>query len=465
MRFRLLYPSGLKANALLISVSLIALTVMLGVRANTVARVHIEGSKALLERDIPLQQMLFQLDAAFTAKQQAQKKWEITEDVAYGELFAKYGVLEARIIREVTEVWPGFDIIAKEAANGGLTEAHIQRAQEMLISEKAAALRDAREVAAGLLRVMTVALVLSIVITAWLILLLYQGLLHPLRRLRDATARIRDGELACRMKENGVSELKEIAQDFNSMAARLETLDQAKNDFLATISHEIRNPMTALKEGLSLLASEEKKLSAESQKKCLSACLIASKRLEFMINNLLNLSRTESGILERDFSRRNIAAAIQTAIDEIRPIAERKSISVRLLAPELVFMSFHWEGIVQAFVNLLLNAIKYGRESSIVDVMITNEVPSPNVEIEVMNAGADIPHDELPKIFDRFYRGANSLKQQGMGVGLHVVKKVVEAHQGAVSALSGSGHTRIRISLPKTQRLSEAASFVGGGHG
>lgn len=449
MRFAVLYPSGLKANALLISVTLMALTGILGIRAHTVARVHIEESRSLLERDIPLQSLLFQLEAALSAKLQARKKWDITEDAAYEELFTKYQALESRIQAEIEAVKPG--LIDTQASPSGLTNETIQKAHKTLIAEKEESLRQAHEVAARLRRVMSVAMIVSLVITAWLVVLLYRGLLRPLGRLRDATARIREGQLSCRMTEKGVSELREIAQAFNLMAARLESLDKAKNEFLATISHEIRNPMTALKEGLALISSEEKRLTPESRKRCLSACLIASKRLEFMINNLLNLSRTGAGILEREFAQRNIAQAAQTAIDEVRPLAEKKNIQIRLSAPESVPMSFHWEGVVQALVNLLLNAIKYGNDASTVEVQIHSVQASQSAEIEITNSGAEIAAAELSRIFDRFYRGANSSKQQGMGVGLHVVKKVVEAHQGAVSAVSGAGKTRMKISLPKHQ--------------
>ncbi len=83
---------------------------------------------------------------------------------------------------------------------------------------------------------------MSFLLTAWLIALLYKGLMEPLETLNAATHRIRSGDLACRIKSDGVAELRDLSRSFNAMAERLESLDQAKRDFLAMISHEIKNP-------------------------------------------------------------------------------------------------------------------------------------------------------------------------------------------------------------------------------
>jgi signal transduction histidine kinase len=448
MRFRLPLPTGLKANALLISGCLITLTALLGVRAYTVARVHFLETRALLERDLPVQGLLSKLEAAGTAKQQARKKWEITHDLVYADLILKYQEAVARTEREIERIRPGFfgNWTAVELSN--VPEDRIQSVRARLAQEREQMVRHARDTAEGLLRLILSALVLSLIITAWLVILLYRGLMQPLRALEETTAKLREGQLSTRMSEQGVTELRELAIDFNSMAERLEALDRAKNEFLAMISHEIKNPMAALKEGLGLLAaSDERKLPPESQRRCVSACVIASKRLEFMINNLLNLSRSESGLFQYEFSRRDLCAAVQAAIDEVRPIAEKRSMSIRLQAPESLTASFHWDGIVQAFVNLLLNAIKYGSEGSSIEVAIRG-ADTEGIQVSVANSGKEIAPEELQNIFDRFYRGTNSLKQQGMGVGLHVVKRVIEAHRGAVSARSESGNTRMLIELP-----------------
>src|SRR6185437_3662871 len=120
---------------------------------------------------------------------------------------------------------------------------------------------------------------------------------------------------------------------------------------------------------------------------------------------------------------------VQSSVAEVRPIAEKKGIQIRVTSPESLVFSFNWEGMVQAFVNLLLNAIKYGTENSQIEVDVqTTENPDRFVQISVTNSGKEIAPAELSKVFDQFYRGKNSGKQQGMGIGLHVVKRVVEAH-------------------------------------
>jgi signal transduction histidine kinase len=277
--------------------------------------------------------------------------------------------------------------------------------------------------------------------------------MEPLEQLNQATDRIKAGNLSYRIDSQGIvqlRELEELARSFNSMAERLEALDQAKRDFLMMISHEIKNPMAALKEGLSLLTAPEKenrKLSPEAHKRCVSACQIASKRLEYMINNLLSLSRSETGMFKFDLTQQNFVLAVQSSVAEVRPLADKKGMQIQVSCPENIRISFDREAMVQALVNLLLNAIKYGSENSTIEVQVSAE-PAHGVEVSVTNIGKVIAPSELTRVFDRFYRGQNSGSQQGMGIGLHVVKKVVEAHKGFVSALSEAGRTQMIVNLP-----------------
>jgi signal transduction histidine kinase len=130
-----------------------------------------------------------------------------------------------------------------------------------------------------------------------------------------------------------------------------------------------------------------------------------------------------------------------------------------------VMAPFNWDGMVQVFENLLLNAIKYGNENSVIEIhaRMTQqggaeeamghdaEVPLPrlpHLELSVINDGARLQDSDLSQVFDRFYRGSNSRLQQGMGLGLHVVKKIVEAHHGGITAASEAGKTRFQLWIP-----------------
>jgi signal transduction histidine kinase len=248
------------------------------------------------------------------------------------------------------------------------------------------------------------------------------------------------------------------------MAEKLQQLDQAKTEFLATISHEIKNPLAALKEGLNLLSTHNEALSPAARAKGFAACLIASKRLESMINNLLQNSRMETGIFKKDMHFKDLQVPLQTAMDEVRPMAEKRQIRIEF-TPDCgnLMATFSSDGMIQVFENLFLNAIKYGSENSTIEVHTTRTrrpaqnkgEPVPQIQIEIANSGPTIDESELKRIFERFYRGSNlgalngnATTPSGMGLGLHVVKTIIEAHHGDIAVHSVKGRTTFRIWLP-----------------
>jgi nitrate/nitrite-specific signal transduction histidine kinase len=237
MFFRKFFSIGLKGHAVLISVALISLTGLLGVRAYSVARAHFLESKELVEREAPAQTLIFKIQSIQAALQRADKKFEITEDPVYTQLVASYKRslqdAEQELVRICPELNGDHDLV--------------QSFQEKIASGREQRVVHARDAAAGLLRMIAGAVVLSVLITAWLILLLYRGLMDPLENLSRATSRIKSGDLSSRVESHGITELQDLATSFNSMAERLESLDQAKHDFLALISHELKNPIAALK--------------------------------------------------------------------------------------------------------------------------------------------------------------------------------------------------------------------------
>ncbi len=130
-----------------------------------------------------------------------------------------------------------------------------------------------------------------------------------------------------------------------------------------------------------------------------------------MINNLLSLSRSETGMFKFEVTQQNLDVAIQHPVTEVRPIADKKNIEIRVSCPENFRIAINQEAMVQALVNLLLNAIKYGSENSVIDVAVrVLEDSRRPVELTVTNFGKEISSSELSKVFERFYRGQNSSK-------------------------------------------------------
>ncbi len=309
---------------------------------------------------------------------------------------------------------------------------------------------------AGLLaaRQFFAALLVAAGLVGWLVLLFTHGLLRPLKKIHAATARVQDGDFGSRIAcPKGIVELRKLAEAFNSMAAELASLDEARIEFFATVSHEIRNPLAALKEGLNLLSSTDPALSDEGRAKALQACGISCKRLESMIKNLLEVSNRERGIYDFEVTSKDVHEALQGAVDQVKILAEKRGMSIHLDSSPGLRAAFNWNGMLQVFENLLLNAIKYGQEkSSIVVRAVTTKTHVSHVCVSVTSTGKELPAGETSRVFERFYRGSNAGKQQGIGLGLHVVKRIIEAHQGGVAAFSDGPLTRIDLWIPGEAR-------------
>lgn len=432
----------LRTQAFLISLSLIVLVGVLGIKAYSVAQSHIEETEELVTRNLASQALLFRIDAIIQARQLTEKKFQVTSDPAYEVVLqsqTKSLAAATQGLRQLLEyAYPDLSERASHLTSG-MNVQKLRRSIEIKGEEK---LNHAQKDAQSLKSLILVALGLSMAITVWLSVLFYRDLIRPLSRIKEGTLKIRGGgdALSYRVgKVRGVTELRELADSFDGMAARLQDLDRAKSEFLATISHEIKNPLAALKEGMSLLVDRGENLSPAARAKGHKACLIASKRLEGMINNLLRLSKMEGGLFDFELGLKNLPAALLSAIDEVRPLAEKRGMTLHYQGLTELEAPFHWDGMLQVFVNVLSNAIKYGREGSVIEVKLEPVLKDerPWVEVSVINLGKAVPEiadGQSSRLFDVFYRGHASGSQGGMGIGLHVVKRIVEAHGGEVVA-------------------------------
>lgn len=437
----------LRTHALFVSTCLIFLIGLLGSRAYLVARSHLAEMSDLAGPDMKAQAILVKMEGVSASRFQALRKFQITSDPAYQRLAVSAHIGLQRMIAQFKELLhsshPEISIQPSDFENAKA----IQTLRKRLDQERRNKLMRADAAARGLLRLILVALFLTVGIASWLLYLFYRGLLRPIQSIKEATSRISSGELSHRIPEQcGVAELRNVSRSFNSMAERLEELERAKADFLALVSHEFKNPLAALKEGLSLVISRGSDLPQHSRDKTLAACLIASKRIESMINNLLVHSQLEKGMFEFSLAVRELSPAIRLAIEEVEPLAAKKGMCIQYEEAANIQASLNSDAMIQALENLLLNAIKYGQDKTAIEVRANMREKA--VEISVTNTGKAMPSVELKRIFERFYRGSNASLQKGLGLGLHVVKRIVEAHHGTISVLSDSGTTRFTILLP-----------------
>jgi len=286
-------------------------------------------------------------------------------------------------------------------------------------------------------------------------LLLGLGLTAPLRALTDAARRLGSGNLNARAPQDGDDEIGELGVGFNRMAAQLQdsfaTLESERDTlrtFIADMSHELRTPITALRTFNDLL-SQGAVADEDVRDEFINESALQIERLEWLAQNLLDLSRFDAGLAEVHVQRIDLRPLVQRVTDEAKLSAERKGVDLELDTPSIpVFAHADAARMQQAFSNVLLNAIKFTPTDGHIGVTVRREGKS--TMIHVADTGPGIPPDELPHIFERFYRGPSTATSVGgSGLGLPIVRSIMHAHQGEVEVTSevGAG-TEVVLSLP-----------------
>ncbi len=307
----------------------------------------------------------------------------------------------------------------------------------------------------ALLTAGSIAIVLAIIMG----LVMGKRLSTPITNLTETTRIMSSGDLSVRASLVSNDEIGELANQFNQMAEQLQASFkqlEAERDtltrFIADAAHELRTPITALKNFIDLLQGVAEN-DKQARNEFLEESQVQLNRLTWITNNLLDLSRLDSGLVELEIEQHDVNALIETATTPYRVISEEKGLELTTnfaSSPIFVFCDQSW--IVTALSNILDNAIKFtpaGGQIIIGSRHIDNEI-----QIWVKDSGRGIPEDELAFIFHRFYRAKGS-QERGSGLGLSIVESVVRAHGGTVSVDSvlNEGST-FTIILPVNKYLA-----------
>ena len=240
-------------------------------------------------------------------------------------------------------------------------------------------------------------------------------------------------------------------------------LDRMKSRFFANISHEFRTPLTLI---LSPLDGLITKIDQVDIKKQLKVMKRNASRLLDLVNQLLDLSKLESGKLKLNVSNSDIIAVIKGVSMSFQSIAEQKSIEIKLdVAPKQLHVNYDRPKIETVLTNLLSNAFKFAPEDSTITIQVFNTSTNSGlqqkefVHISVSDSGPGISKEDAGQIFDRFYQSVNNqlMQQEGSGIGLALTKELVELHGGSISVSSELGKgTKVTVKLPLDILRSEA---------
>jgi PAS domain S-box-containing protein len=231
---------------------------------------------------------------------------------------------------------------------------------------------------------------------------------------------------------------------------RLEELDAVKSSFVQSVSHELRTPMTSVLGYTDMLREEKVGPLNERQRTMLASVSRNGRRLLTLIEDLLTLSRIEERAFTVTTEDLDLRVAVRRGSETVRPQAEAASVTLEVdLGDAEVPLAGDLDQLERLAINLLSNAVKFSEAGSVVRVAV--EQHDGEAVLTVADQGMGVPQDELPRLFDRFFRatGARRAEVQGSGLGLAIVKEVVEHHDGSVEVASEEGvGTTFRVHLP-----------------
>lgn len=275
---------------------------------------------------------------------------------------------------------------------------------------------------------------------------LARSLTRPLENLAEGVVRFSRGEYAWRAPLEGPAEVRRLAHALNEMAARLEIYIRDLRAFVAYAGHELRTPITAIK--LRLEALREGNLDdPQRAQRYLAEAEAETDRLGRILGELLDLSRLDAGETTGTRELVDLYRLAQEVVDFYRLLAEQQQVHLELQAePGLVSVWAHPEEMRRALVNLVDNALKYTPAGGRVTVFLAPRGQA--IRVEVRDTGPGIPPEDLPHLFNRFYRGRNA-RPGGTGLGLAMVRAIVEAHHGRVGVSSRLGEgSRFWMEIP-----------------
>jgi signal transduction histidine kinase len=260
--------------------------------------------------------------------------------------------------------------------------------------------------------------------------------LRPIRQLIRTVQSIDMGEMEARVPptETG-DELDELVRLFNGMLEKIKTLINAMRGSLDNVAHDLRTPMTRLR-NIAETALQSKG-GGDLCREALADAVEESDRVLVMLNTLMDISEAETGVMNLDLKVVDISALIAGVFEIYSTVAEQENLSIHISVPEGLRMTADQNRISQVLGNLLDNAIKYTPSGG--QIFLAASRSRGEIIISIKDTGVGISQENLPRIWERLYRGDQSRSQRGLGLGLSLVKAIVLAHKGRVEVFSEPG--------------------------
>lgn len=271
--------------------------------------------------------------------------------------------------------------------------------------------------------------------------------LTPLVKLSSASKEVARGNFDVTVSDSSkMEEVQSTFRNFNAMVRELKSISTLSSDFIANVSHEFKTPLSVI-EGYAMLLQDDR-LTAQEREDYLNKILVNTRRLNTLVGNILMLSKMETKPLPEQYTRFRLDEQLRQVVAQLEPQWSAKGISFRVRLDEVELLG--WEQVLPyVWSNLISNAIKFSPSGSVIALTLLEQKEC--AVVTVSDRGCGMEPDVQERIFEKFYQGDTSHKAEGNGLGLALVRQIVELSQGVVEVESqpGKGST-FRVILPKS---------------
>ena len=266
--------------------------------------------------------------------------------------------------------------------------------------------------------------------------------LKPVNTLLDGMDKLANGEFSTRIDLGNVAGISDVSDKFNALAAELQKIEILRSDFVNNFSHEMKTPIVSISSLISLMKNGE--ISKEKQMQYLHIIEEEINRLSEMTTNVLNLSKIENQGIITEKTTFNLSEQIRTCVLLLEKKWSRKQLDLDLDFDEYDVLA-NEDMLKQVWINLIDNAIKFAEKSSVLKISISQE--NGKTTVSVQNKGEPISESDYEKIFQKFYQCKSENKKDGNGIGLSIVKHIVDLHDGKISVASCDGFTTFTLTI------------------
>ena len=315
----------------------------------------------------------------------------------------------------------------------------------LLASVSTVSIRNTLGILSRKAMLLEVILILAVLLIS---LVLSTVLMKPFEKLSGEISAVKAGYSTDPIKAPAFAETEHIAEAFNQVLARMNALDESRQEFVSNVSHELKTPMTSMKVLADSLVQQEN-VPVEMYREFMIDIKNEVDRENQIITELLTLVRMDRKDSRLNVKECNVNEMVEMILRRLRPIAQKRDIELTMVSMREVYAEIDEVKMVMVITNLVENAIKYNRDHG--KVRVTINADPYNFYISVEDTGVGIPQDSLDKIYERFYRVDKSRSREvgGTGLGLSITKSIILQHHGAidVSSIEGEG-TKFTVTVP-----------------